>query len=35
MVMPCKGVEYAIVSGEISHADGQVTEATARRVLRS
>ena len=35
VAMRCKGVEYAIVNGEISHADGQVTEATTKRSLRS
>ncbi len=35
MVMPSKGIEYAIVNGEITYADGQLTDATAGRVLRS
>jgi N-acyl-D-amino-acid deacylase len=35
MVMPSKGVEYAIVNGEIAYADGELTGARTGTVLRS
>src|SRR5216683_4600086 len=35
MVMPSRGVEYTIVNGVITWADGKLTGATAGQVLRS
>ena len=35
MVMPSHGVEYTIVNGEITYADGALTGAAAGEVLRS
>ena len=35
MVMPSRGVEYAIVNGDITYANGEVTGATSGKVLRS
>jgi N-acyl-D-amino-acid deacylase len=35
MVMPSKGVEYTLVNGEVTWADGTVQEARAGKVLRS
>ncbi len=35
MVMPSKGVEYAIVNGEIVYQEGELTGARAGEVLRS
>ncbi len=35
MVMPSKGVEYAIVNGEIVYQEGELTNARAGKVLRS
>jgi hypothetical protein len=35
MVMPSRGVEYALVNGEVTYADGGMTGATAPEMLRS
>jgi N-acyl-D-aspartate/D-glutamate deacylase len=35
MVMRSRGVEYTIVNGEITWANGAMTGATAGQVLRS
>ncbi len=35
MVMPSKGVEYTLVNGEVTWAEGAVQEARAGKVLRS
>ena len=35
MVMPSKGVEYTIVNGAVTYAEGELTTAKAGRVLRS
>jgi hypothetical protein len=35
IVMPSRGVEYDLVNGEVSYADGGMTGAAAAEVLRS
>jgi N-acyl-D-aspartate/D-glutamate deacylase len=35
MVMPSRGVEYTVVNGVVTWADGKLTGATAGQVLRS
>lgn len=35
MVMPSRGVEYTMVNGALTWADGKLTDATAGQVLRS
>jgi N-acyl-D-amino-acid deacylase len=35
MVMPSRGIEYTIVNGAPTYAKGELTGATAGRVLRS
>ena len=35
MVMPSRGVEYTVVNGQVTWADGKLTGATAGQVLRS
>ena len=35
MVMPSRGVEYTVVNGAVTWADGKLTGAAAGQVLRS
>ena len=35
MVMPSRGVEYTVVNGAVTWAQGKLTEARAGQVLRS
>ena len=35
MVMPSRGIRYTVVNGEVTYADGGLTDARAGQVLRS